>query len=41
MVAYCVAASALVKRFGALGGSVLAYLAWTVTAAAAWWLVIR
>ena len=41
MVAYCVAASALVKRFGALGGSVLAYLAWTVTAVAAWWLVIR
>lgn len=41
MVAYCVAASALVKRFGALAGSVLAYLAWIVTAVAAWWLFIR
>ena len=28
MVDYCVAVSALVKRFGALVGSVLAYLAW-------------
>jgi hypothetical protein len=41
MVAYCVAASALVRRFGALGGSVLAYVAWFVTAVAAWWLFVR
>jgi hypothetical protein len=41
MVAYCVAASALVRRFGALGGSVLAYFAWFVTAVAAWWLFVR
>jgi hypothetical protein len=41
MVAYCVAASALVRRFGALGGSVLAYFAWFVTAVAVWWLFVR
>ena len=41
MVVYCIAASALVKRLGALGGSVLAYVAWIVPALAAYWLFIR
>jgi uncharacterized membrane protein (GlpM family) len=41
MIAYCVAASALVKRFGALGGSALAYVAWIVPALAAYWLFVR
>jgi hypothetical protein len=41
MAVYCVAASALVKRFGALGGSVLAYVAWIVPALGAYWLLTR
>jgi hypothetical protein len=41
MVCYCIAASALVKRFGALGGSVLAWVAWLVPAVFFYWLFIR
>jgi len=41
MVVYCVAASALVKRFGALGGSVLAYVAWIMPSLAVYWFLVR
>jgi hypothetical protein len=41
MVAYCIAASALVKRFGAGVGSVVAYVFWLVPSALAYWLFIR
>jgi uncharacterized protein DUF3147 len=41
MVAYCIAASVLVKRFGAVAGSVLAYAFWIVPSVAAYWLFIR
>ena len=41
MVVYCVAASLLVRRFGALGGSLLAYLAWIVPAFAVYWSLLR
>jgi len=41
MIAYCVAASFLVERFGAIPGSVLAWGAWTVAALTAFWLFIR
>jgi hypothetical protein len=41
MIAYCVAASFLVKRFGAVVGSVMAWTAWIAAAFAAFWLFIR
>jgi hypothetical protein len=41
MVAYCIAATALVKRFGAVAGSVVAYVFWIVPAALVYWFVIR
>jgi hypothetical protein len=41
MIAYCVAASFLVKRFGAIPGSVMAWAAWMTASAAAFWLFIR
>jgi len=41
MVAYCVAATALVKRFGATAGSVLAWIFWIVPAVLVYWFVIR
>jgi uncharacterized membrane protein (GlpM family) len=41
MVAYCIAASALVKRFGAGAGSVLAYVFWIVPAVLVYWFLIR
>lgn len=41
MIAYCVAAAGLVKRFGAGMGSVLAWIAWAVTAFVAFWVFIR
>lgn len=40
-VCYCIAASVLVKRFGALGGSALAWVAWVVPAISVYWLFIR
>jgi hypothetical protein len=41
MIAYCIAASFLVKRFGAVAGSVMAWAAWIAAAFAAFWLFIR
>jgi hypothetical protein len=41
MVCYCIAASALVKRFGALGGSILAWVAWIVPSVLVYWFMIR
>jgi len=41
MVAYCIAASALVRRFGAIAGSALAYFFWLVPSALVYWLFIR
>jgi len=41
MVAYCIAASALVQRFGAVAGSVLAYAFWVVPSVAVYWFFIR
>jgi Protein of unknown function (DUF3147) len=41
MIAYCIAATTLVKRFGALAGSVLAWIAWIVPALLVFWLFIR
>jgi Protein of unknown function (DUF3147) len=41
MICYCVAATALVKRFGELGGSMLAWVAWIVPAVLVYWLFIR
>jgi|SRR5712671_2233041 len=41
MVAYCIATSALVKRFGAVAGSALAYVFWLVPSLLVCWLFIR
>jgi uncharacterized membrane protein (GlpM family) len=41
MIAYCVAASFLVKRFGAIAGSVMAWAAWIVAAFTSFWFFIR
>jgi hypothetical protein len=41
MVAYCIAASALVKRFGAGAGSALAYVFWLVPSVLVYWLFLR
>jgi hypothetical protein len=41
MVAYCVAATALVKRFGAGAGSVVAWIFWIVPALLVYWFFIR
>ena len=41
MIAYCIAATALVKRCGALGGSILAWVAWVVPAVVVYWFVIK
>jgi hypothetical protein len=41
MIAYCVAASFLVKKFGAVPGSVMAWGAWMVPSLAVYWLFMR
>jgi uncharacterized membrane protein (GlpM family) len=41
MVAYCVAASFLVKRYGAIPGSIMAWAAWIIASLAAFWFFIR
>lgn len=41
MVAYCIAASALVKRFGASTGSALAYVFWIGPSALVYWFFLR
>ena len=41
MIAYCIAASALVKRFGAVAGSLLAYVFWIVPAIVVYWYFVR
>jgi hypothetical protein len=41
MIAYCVAASFLVKRFGAIPGSVVAWAVWLAASFATFWLFIR
>jgi hypothetical protein len=41
MVAYCTAASVLVKRFGAGVGSVLAWVFWVVPALLVFWFFLR
>jgi len=41
MVAYCIAATILVRRFGALGGSVLAWVAWVVPSVLVYWIFIK
>jgi hypothetical protein len=41
MVAYCTAASVLVKRFGAGAGSVVAWVFWIVPALLVFWLFLR
>jgi len=41
MVAYCIAATALVKRFGAGPGSVLAWVFWIVPSVLVYWFFIR
>lgn len=41
MVAYCIAATILVRRFGALGGSVLAWVAWVVPSVLVYWTFIK
>lgn len=41
MVANCIAARALVKRFGAVAGSALAYVFWLVPSVLVYWLFIR
>jgi len=37
MIAYCVAATFLVRRFGAVAGSVLAWVAWAIPALVLYW----
>jgi hypothetical protein len=41
MVGYCIAASALIKRFGAGVGSVMAWVFWIAPAMLVYWLFIR
>ena len=41
MIAYCIAATVLVKRFGALTGSVTAWVAWVAPSLLIFWLFIR
>lgn len=41
MVAYCVAASALVRRFGAGAGSALAYVFWIAPSVLVYWFFLR
>jgi hypothetical protein len=41
MVAYCIGASALVKRFGAGVGSALAYVFWIVPSVLVYWFFVR
>jgi hypothetical protein len=41
MIAYCIAASYLVKRFGATAGSVLAWAAWIVPSVVVYGLFLR
>ena len=41
MIAYCLAASVLVKKFGAVPGSIMAWGAWIVPSMAVYWLVLR
>jgi hypothetical protein len=41
MIAYCVAASFLVKRFGAIPGSVVTWAVWLAASFATFWLFIR
>ena len=41
MICYTIAASALVKRFGALAGSVLAWFAWIAPAVLVYWILLR
>src|ERR1700674_821955 len=41
MIAYCIAASALVKRFGAGTGSMLAYVFWIVPSVLVYWFFLR
>ena len=40
-IAYCVTATFLVRRFGAIPGSVMAWGAWIVASLAAFWFLIR
>jgi hypothetical protein len=37
MVAYCTAAAFLVRRFGAVTGSMLAWVAWAIPALGLYW----
>ena len=41
MIAYCTAASILVKRFGAGVGSVLAWVFWVMSALLVFWFLLR
>jgi len=41
MIAYCLAASVLVKKFGAVPGSIMAWGAWIVPSMAVYWLFMR
>jgi hypothetical protein len=41
MVAYCAAASILVKRFGAVAGSVVAWVFWVIAALLVFWFLLR
>jgi hypothetical protein len=41
MIAYCLAASVLVKKFGAVPGSIMAWGAWIVPSMAVYWLFLR
>jgi hypothetical protein len=41
MIAYCVAASFLVKWLGAIPGSIMAWAAWIAASLTAFWLFIR
>jgi uncharacterized membrane protein (GlpM family) len=41
MIAYCIAATFLVERFGAVVGSALAWIAWFACAGALYWLFLR
>ncbi len=40
MIAYCATAVVTVDRFGALRGSVLAFLSWGIVATLAYWIVV-
>jgi uncharacterized membrane protein (GlpM family) len=41
MIVYCIAATALVKRFGAGVGSVMGWVAWLLTSLVVFWAFIR